>query len=179
MKDEVKGACELLGFDPLYLANEGKIVLIVPDCYASRVCEALKEFPVGREAAVVGRITDQYPGKVILRTQLGTGTFWICFQGKCFLEFVKLLKNDMKYIEEFRDQNVARSLLLRIGQAANPNREYHLMEFCGGHTYALFRYGLTDLLPSNIKMVHGRAVPSVSFPSDDWMGQLNWQNAKV
>ncbi|MGK5085300.1 hydrogenase expression/formation protein HypE [Bdellovibrionota bacterium FG-1] len=71
LKNEVKGACELLGFDPLYLANEGKLVLVVPEAYATRVCDALKEFPIGRETSIVGRITQQTPGKVLLRTQVG------------------------------------------------------------------------------------------------------------
>ncbi len=73
----------------------------------------------------------------------------------------------MKYIDEFRDHKVARALSLRIKEAANsahPPREYHLMEFCGGHTYALFRYGLTDLLPANIKMVHGPGCPVCVLP---------------
>ncbi|MGK5086477.1 hydrogenase expression/formation protein HypE [Bdellovibrionota bacterium FG-2] len=70
LKNEVRGACELLGFDPLYLANEGKLVLVVPHAYANAVCEALREFPIGREASIVGRITSQNPGKVVLRTHL-------------------------------------------------------------------------------------------------------------
>ncbi|MGK5086743.1 hydrogenase formation protein HypD [Bdellovibrionota bacterium FG-2] len=73
----------------------------------------------------------------------------------------------MKYIQEFRDHKVARALSLRIHtaiEAASPKREYHLMEFCGGHTYALFRYSLTDLLPPNIKMVHGPGCPVCVLP---------------
>ncbi len=72
LKKEVKGACELLGFDPLYLANEGKLVLVVPKAYANAVCEALQKCAIGREATVVGLVTKEVPGKVILRTSLGS-----------------------------------------------------------------------------------------------------------
>ncbi|MGK5085298.1 hydrogenase formation protein HypD [Bdellovibrionota bacterium FG-1] len=70
----------------------------------------------------------------------------------------------MKYIEEFRDQRVASALSHRIHEAVKPDREYHLMEFCGGHTYALFRYSLIDLLPPSIKMVHGPGCPVCVLP---------------
>ncbi len=65
----------------------------------------------------------------------------------------------MRYIRGFRDGGAARALSQLIGAAVNPHREYHLMEFCGGHTHAIFRYGVQDLLPENIKLVHGPGCP--------------------
>jgi hydrogenase expression/formation protein HypD len=65
----------------------------------------------------------------------------------------------MRYIRSFRDGATARALARLIAAAAKPAREYHLMEFCGGHTHAIFRYGVQDLLPGNIKLVHGPGCP--------------------
>ena len=55
----------------------------------------------------------------------------------------------MKYIDEFRDGEVAQKLAAAIGREVNPERRYHFMEFCGGHTHAISRYGVSDLLPGN------------------------------
>ena len=65
----------------------------------------------------------------------------------------------MRYIRGFRDGTAARALARLIAAAAKPAREYHLMEFCGGHTHAIFRYGVQDLLPGNLKLVHGPGCP--------------------
>ena len=54
----------------------------------------------------------------------------------------------MKYIDEFRDGDLARGLSAAIRQIADPARRYHFMEFCGGHTHAISRYGVSDLLPT-------------------------------
>jgi hydrogenase expression/formation protein HypE len=71
LKDEVAGACELLGFDPLYLANEGKLLAFVsPDC-AAAVLQAIQSDPYGKDAAVIGRVVNDYPGKVSLKTRIG------------------------------------------------------------------------------------------------------------
>jgi hydrogenase expression/formation protein HypD len=70
----------------------------------------------------------------------------------------------MKYIEEFRDGKLARALADAIASAADPARHYHLMEFCGGHTHAIFRYGVQDLLPGNVHMVHGPGCPVCVLP---------------
>ncbi len=70
----------------------------------------------------------------------------------------------MKYIDEFRDGEVARTLAGRIAAAADPARTYRFMEFCGGHTHAISRYGLTDLLPANVRMVHGPGCPVCVLP---------------
>jgi len=70
----------------------------------------------------------------------------------------------MKYIDEFRDGGVARGLAAAIAAEAEPGRAYHLMEFCGGHTHAICRYGLEDLLPAGIHMVHGPGCPVCVLP---------------
>jgi hydrogenase expression/formation protein HypD len=70
----------------------------------------------------------------------------------------------MKYIEEYRDGALARQLAAQIAREARPDQEYHLMEFCGGHTHALCRYGLLDLLPPNVQMVHGPGCPVCVLP---------------
>jgi len=71
MKGAVKGMCELLGFDPLYIANEGKLIAIVPEKDAGRVLEIIRTDPFGKDAALIGEVTDQYPGKVFLQTAIG------------------------------------------------------------------------------------------------------------
>jgi hydrogenase expression/formation protein HypD len=70
----------------------------------------------------------------------------------------------MKYIDEFRDGEVARGLARAIAAEVAPDRSYHLMEFCGGHTHAISRYGLEDLLPANVRMVHGPGCPVCVLP---------------
>jgi hydrogenase expression/formation protein HypD len=65
----------------------------------------------------------------------------------------------MRYIRGFRDGQAARGLSRLIAAEADPAREYHLMEFCGGHTHAVFRHGLPDLLPANVQLVHGPGCP--------------------
>uniref|UniRef100_E6VKL7 Hydrogenase maturation factor n=1 Tax=Rhodopseudomonas palustris (strain DX-1) TaxID=652103 RepID=E6VKL7_RHOPX len=70
----------------------------------------------------------------------------------------------MKYVDEYRDGAVARRIAAAIAQAADPARSYHFMEFCGGHTHAISRYGLEDLLPANVRMVHGPGCPVCVLP---------------
>ncbi len=65
----------------------------------------------------------------------------------------------MRYIHGFRDGAAAAALAARIAAAVDPAREYHLMEFCGGHTHAIFRYGVQNLLPRNVRLVHGPGCP--------------------
>jgi hydrogenase expression/formation protein HypD len=65
----------------------------------------------------------------------------------------------LRYIRGFRDGGAASAFALRIAAAADPAREYHLMEFCGGHTHAIFRYGVENLLPRNVRLVHGPGCP--------------------
>jgi hydrogenase expression/formation protein HypE len=68
----VRGACELLGLDPLYVANEGKLVAIVPGEDAADVLAAMRKHPLGGEASVVGKVTERSPGLVTMRTAFGT-----------------------------------------------------------------------------------------------------------
>jgi len=70
----------------------------------------------------------------------------------------------MKYIDEFRDGERARGLAQALRTEARPDRKYRLMEFCGGHTHAVFRYGIPDLLPANIELIHGPGCPVCVLP---------------
>ena len=71
VREAVRGACELLGLDPLYVANEGKLIAIVAPEAAGRALGALCSHAYGREAAVIGQVVDAHPGRVVLRTALG------------------------------------------------------------------------------------------------------------
>ncbi|MDR3482610.1 MAG: hydrogenase formation protein HypD [Burkholderiaceae bacterium] len=70
----------------------------------------------------------------------------------------------MKYIDEFRDGDVARKIAARIAAEAEPARSYSFMEFCGGHTDAISRYGVAELLPANVRMIHGPGCPVCVLP---------------
>jgi hydrogenase expression/formation protein HypE len=72
VREAVRGACELLGLDPLYVANEGKLVAIVAPDAAQALLERVRAHEFGREAAIIGRVADAHPGRVVLRTALGT-----------------------------------------------------------------------------------------------------------
>src|SRR3984957_3953169 len=65
----------------------------------------------------------------------------------------------MRYIRGFRDGAAAAALAQLLEAEVDPQREYHLMEFCGGHTHAIFRSGVEDLLPSNVRLIHGPGCP--------------------
>jgi len=71
IREEVKGACEILGLDPLYLANEGKLVAIVPGDRADQVLSAMRAHPAGRDAAIIGEVTEAPAGVVVLHTLFG------------------------------------------------------------------------------------------------------------
>jgi hydrogenase expression/formation protein HypE len=71
LRDEVRGVCEILGLDPLYLANEGKVVCAVPPGQAAAALAALQAHPLGVQAADIGSVTDGEPGRVTMRTVLG------------------------------------------------------------------------------------------------------------
>ena len=71
VRGEVKAACELLGLDPLYCANEGKLLAVVPAERKEEALRALRSRPEGAEAAVIGVVTGDCPGKLVLRTPLG------------------------------------------------------------------------------------------------------------
>ena len=70
----------------------------------------------------------------------------------------------MKYVDEFRDGELARAIARKIEQEALPDRNYHFMEFCGGHTHAISRYGIADLLAPSIRMIHGPGCPVCVLP---------------
>lgn len=72
IREEVLGACELLGLDPLYVANEGKLVAIVAPEGAEQILAAMRGHPLGRQAQIIGRVTEAQPGMVTMRTVLGT-----------------------------------------------------------------------------------------------------------
>lgn len=71
----------------------------------------------------------------------------------------------MKYIDEFRQQHLAENLADSIRNAAHPDRDYRFMEFCGGHTHAIFRYGIQDLMPDNVHFIHGPGCPVCVLPT--------------
>jgi hydrogenase expression/formation protein HypE len=71
LREPVKGFCELLGLDPLYLANEGKIVVVVPPAQAVAAVDALREHPLGRDARTIGYVCPGEPGRVTMRTIFG------------------------------------------------------------------------------------------------------------
>ncbi len=70
----------------------------------------------------------------------------------------------MKYLDEFRDGALAAHLAKRLADAVDPSRRYSFMEFCGGHTHAISRYGIAELLPPNVRMVHGPGCPVCVLP---------------
>ncbi|HTS46736.1 MAG TPA: hydrogenase expression/formation protein HypE [Bryobacteraceae bacterium] len=72
VRDEVRGACEMLGLDPLYVANEGKLLAIVDAAAARELVSAMRQHPLGLEARRIGTVTESDPGWVTMRTTLGT-----------------------------------------------------------------------------------------------------------
>jgi hydrogenase expression/formation protein HypE len=69
--DEVRGACEILGFDPLYVANEGKCLAIVARETAEMALDALRAHPLGEAATIVGEVVGDHPGRVVMRSRIG------------------------------------------------------------------------------------------------------------
>ncbi|MDD9148115.1 MULTISPECIES: hydrogenase expression/formation protein HypE [unclassified Sporolactobacillus] len=72
IRDEVRGACDILGFDPLYLANEGKVILIVAHEDRQKTLDALRAFPEGSNAKVIGHVIGKEAGRLLLETPLGS-----------------------------------------------------------------------------------------------------------
>lgn len=70
----------------------------------------------------------------------------------------------MRFVDEFRDGRLAKSIAAAIAAETRPNRRYRLMEFCGGHTHAVSRYGVEDLLPDRIRLIHGPGCPVCVLP---------------
>ena len=71
VREPVRGVCELLGFDPLYVANEGNLLAIVSPADADRVLARMRERVDGREARIIGRVVDDHPRLVVLETRVG------------------------------------------------------------------------------------------------------------
>jgi hydrogenase expression/formation protein HypE len=71
LKGEVKGFCELLGYDPLYLANEGKVIIVTEAKTPQKVLNILRKNPLGKDAEIIGEITDRFKGMVGLKTKFG------------------------------------------------------------------------------------------------------------
>jgi hydrogenase expression/formation protein HypD len=81
----------------------------------------------------------------------------------------RLAPKRMKYVDEFRDPGVITKAAEEIRRLADPARHYRFMEVCGGHTHAIYRFGLKDLLPENIELVHGPGCPVCVLP----MGRID------
>jgi len=71
ISEEVKGACEILGLDPLYVANEGKLLAIVPADAADAILAAMQAHPRGRDSAIIGEVTADNAGFVLMKTRIG------------------------------------------------------------------------------------------------------------
>jgi len=71
IRNEVRAVCDLLGFDPYYLANEGRLIAFVPEGEAKEVLQAMQAHPLGRQAAIIGRVVAEHSGKVLLKTPIG------------------------------------------------------------------------------------------------------------
>ena len=70
----------------------------------------------------------------------------------------------MRYVDDFRRHDLAQKLQAAIAREAQPGRDYRIMEFCGGHTHAIFRHGVQDLVPSNVQFIHGPGCPVCVLP---------------
>jgi len=71
LRPEVRGACEMLGLDPLYVANEGKLIAVAPPEDADRLLEAMRRHPLGRNAAIIGKVVAEHPGMVVMKSLIG------------------------------------------------------------------------------------------------------------
>ena len=70
----------------------------------------------------------------------------------------------MRFVDEFRDAELGRALAGEILASVEPGRHYKLMEVCGGHTHSIYKYGVDDLLPANVELVHGPGCPVCVIP---------------
>ena len=75
----------------------------------------------------------------------------------------------MRYVDEFRDPELITKASEEINRLADPSRQYRIMEVCGGHTHAIYRFGLKDILPENIELIHGPGCPVCVLP----MGRID------
>lgn len=72
ISEEVKGACEILGLDPLYIANEGKILIFVPESESEKVLDVMRTHEYGEESQIIGRVTSENPKIVLMKTLIGS-----------------------------------------------------------------------------------------------------------
>lgn len=84
IKQEVHGACDILGFDPLYLANEGKAIFIVADSQKEKVIDLLKACPEGKDATIIGSIISKEKGQLLLETPIGSKRMLTRLSGTMF-----------------------------------------------------------------------------------------------
>src|SRR5436190_10695481 len=70
----------------------------------------------------------------------------------------------MRFVDEYRDAELGRALAARILETVEPGRRYKVMEVCGGHTHTIYKYGIDDLLPENVELVHGPGCPVCVIP---------------
>jgi len=75
----------------------------------------------------------------------------------------------MRFVDEFRDPEVINTVAEEIRWLTDPGRRYRLMEVCGGHTHAIYRFGLKDVLPENIELIHGPGCPVCVLPMGESM----------
>ena len=71
VRETVKGACEILGLDPLYVANEGKLIAIVAAEAADEIVQRMRQHPLGGEAVVIGEVVADHAGMVLMKTEIG------------------------------------------------------------------------------------------------------------
>jgi hydrogenase expression/formation protein HypE len=71
VSETVEGMCEVYGFDPMYIANEGKMLMIVPESKSGEALRLLQKSEMGKSAALIGRVTEKYEGKLVMRTRIG------------------------------------------------------------------------------------------------------------
>ena len=70
----------------------------------------------------------------------------------------------MRFVDEFRDADLGRAVAGEILATVEPGRHYKVMEVCGGHTHSIYKYGIDDLLPANVELVHGPGCPVCVIP---------------
>ena len=71
LRPEVSAACEMLGLDPLFIANEGKLVAIVPENYAENILASMRKHPFGKDSAIIGKVVEEHAGMVVAKTSIG------------------------------------------------------------------------------------------------------------
>ncbi|HEY9703832.1 MAG TPA: hydrogenase expression/formation protein HypE [Allocoleopsis sp.] len=72
IREDVQGCCEILGFDPLYVANEGKFIAFIPEKHSKKALEIMRSHPLGKEAEIIGNVNRKSPGIVQIKSQIGT-----------------------------------------------------------------------------------------------------------